>query len=370
MDSHRFGTIVVGGELSAFTAAAVTARSGQKVAMVAAGPGSFVLGSGILTEREVNQANINRNFPEALDEAIAFFREIADASGCPFEGELTGARLLPTILGDLERIAFAPGPLWNTEPRSACPTAIVGVKELSCFDENFMAERLNEQARRQGVSQAYEPLHISLAHAFGGPITTTRIATRFDRDPEFRSELLSALFPLSAGFKRMLVPAMLGLHTSTYQLALFEKELGCTLGELPTLPPSISGLRLFHRLRCYLREIGVELFEGFQVASLAIQNQLCTKVMVAGPGRPLILHGESVVLAGQNSSELLRGQSTRLDEQMRPLSSAGSVIGLNLFDAASHPGDHPEGGGNAIQIHAGYSAAIAAVATRGHYAAQ
>ena len=366
MDSHRFDVIVVGGGLSGLTAAGVAVRGGLKVALVATGPGSFVLGSGCMEEQEFARPGAS---PE-MAEAIAFFCEMAQAAGCPFEGSVSERHLLPTILGGFGSVALAPRFLWNADPGSGHSTAIVGIKELSCFDENFMAERLNEHAHRLGFNATYQARQISLAPMFSGPITTVRIAARFDSDQGFRAELLNSLRIATSGFERILVPGMLGLHSSNETLAQFEHELGCSLSEIPTLPPSISGLRLFHRLRDYLRNIGAELFEGFPVVKVNISGGLCTELVIASPGHPLILRGESVVLAaGQHTSELLGDACVGHDEQMRPLTSAGKVTASNLFDAETGSRDGAEGCGNAMQILAGHRTGIAAAATRGKYAA-
>jgi glycerol-3-phosphate dehydrogenase subunit B len=302
-----------------------------------------------------------------IAEAIEFFREMVLAAGCPFEGGISQERLLPTILGDFKRVALAPYSVWNAEPRSDISTAVVGVRELSSLDANFMAERLSEQARRRGVSCAYIARQISLAHIFGASITTLRLATRFDSDAGFRAELAGALRSLTAGFDRVLVPGMLGLHSSAQQLSQFESEVGCSVGELPTLPASVPGLRLFHRLWRYLRERGVELFEGFPVEKVWVLDGCCTEIEIASMGRPNILCGEDVVLAaGQSSAALLGDAFAGRDEQMHPLNVDGSVMAWNLFVAESAEG---KTGGDAGKILLGYSAGNLAAATRGRYEA-
>jgi glycerol-3-phosphate dehydrogenase subunit B len=304
-----------------------------------------------------------------MADAIAFFCEMAQAAGCPYQGGVSEAHLLPTILGGYKKVALTPHFLWNADPCSNLSTAIVGIKELSCFDENFMAERLNAQAGTLGFNATYQPRQISLAPMFKGPVTTVRIAARFDSDHGFRAELLGALRVAVSGFERALIPGVLGIHSSHETIAEFEHELGCSLSELPTLPPSISGLRLFHRLRNYLGAIGVELFEGFPVVKLQICDGLCTELAIASPGHPLILRSECVVLAvGQHSSELLGNARSEHDDQMRPFTTPGKVTASNLFDAEAGSRDGSEGSGNAMQIFSGYRAGIAAAAMRGKYA--
>lgn len=366
MDSHQFDVIVVGAGLSGLTAAAAVARSGLKVALVTTGPGSFVLSSGCIEQKELAKPGAALE----MAEAIAFFREIAQVAGCPYEGSVSEKHLLPTFLGGFESVAFAPRFLWNADPSSSRSTAIVGAKELSAFDENFLAERLNDQALRLGFTATYQARQISLDPMFKGSVTTVRIATRFDNDEDFRPELLTALRKATSGFERVLVPGMLGLNSSNETHAQFEHDLGCSISELPTLPPSISGLRLFHRLRAYLRGIGVELFEGFPAVKVEINDSLCADLVIEGPGHPLILRSESVVLAaGQHASELLRNAIAGHDEQIRLLTSTDAVIASNLIDAETGSRDGAIGSGNAMQINAGYRAGIAAAATRGIYAA-
>ena len=367
MESNHYDVVVVGAGLSGLTAAGVAACQGLRVALVATGPGSFVLGSGYLKTQEILAAGP----ADELSEAIAFFCEMAQAAGCPFEGQFSSSRHLPTILGDFQSVTFAPRPLWNAEPRNDTSTAIVGIRELSYFDENFMAERLSDQARLLGSSCTYSARQISLARSCGAPTTTLRIAKRFDYDAGFRAELIEALRPAAAGFVRVLVPGMLGLCSREQQIAQFESELGCTVCELPTLPPSIPGLRLFHLLSRHLSKLGVELLQGFPVSKLQIQDGVCMELEVASPGHPMVLRGECAVLAtGQHSSTLLGVDCNGHDEQMHPLTSSGSVMAGNLFVAGIALPGSSGSSGDVMEILTGHRAGSFAAATRGHYAAR
>jgi glycerol-3-phosphate dehydrogenase subunit B len=367
MESNRYDVVVVGAGLSGLTAAGTAVRENQRVALVANGPGSFVLGSGCLETQDMLRSG---TAPER-NEAIAFFCEMARLADCPFDGDIAGGRYLPTILGGFKSVALAPRLLWNAEPRDGASTAIVGIRGLSDFDENFMAERMNERARTIGFACTYAARQISLASDCGIPVTTLRIAKRFDCDPEFRSELRDALRLAAQGFERILVPSMLGLHCSETLIAQFEHELGCALGEMPTLPPSIPGLRLSHRLWRYLHRMGVELFQGFPVQKLEIHEGSCTGVHVASLGHPLILRGESVVLAaGRHSADLLGEACVELDPQMRPLTPGGSAMAWNLFAAGALAHNGACNGEDAMEILTGYWAAKFAAAARGSYAAR
>jgi glycerol-3-phosphate dehydrogenase subunit B len=367
MDSSRYDVVVIGAGLCGLLAASVAASENLRVALAATGPGSFVLGSGCLETQEI----VRLGGSPDLIEAMEFFCERSRLAGNPFEGDIASSRPLPTILGDFKSVALAPRLLWNAEPRADLSAVIVGIRGLSDFDENFMAERLRERTRAMGVACSYSARQISLASDCGAPATTLRIAKRFDCDPEFRSELIDALRRAASGFERILVPSMLGLLSSEPEILQFERELGCSLGELPILPPSIPGLRLFHHLWSYLQRIGVELFQGFPVQELEIHDGLCTGVRVASPGHRLILRGESVVLAtGRHAATLLDRSCPGLDTQMRPLDADGSAVAWNLFAAGSLVNNGAGSRGGATEILTGYRAAKLAAAGRGSYAAR
>jgi glycerol-3-phosphate dehydrogenase subunit B len=367
MGTDRYDVVVVGAGLSGLVAAGAAAHRKQKVALVATGPGSFVNGTGWLKAQEILRAS---EAPD-LREAIAFFCELARLAGCPFAGDISTARSLPAVLGDFQSVALAPLTLWNAEPRDGVSSAIVGVRGLSCFDENFMAERLTERARLMSSGCTYTARQICLSRDMGVPVTTLRIAQCFDCDPVFRAELLYALWAAASGFKRILVPGMLGLNSSAEQIAEFERELGCPVCEIPTLPPSIPGLRIFHRLESYLHQSGVELYRGFPVEQVEIHDGLCTGLRVGSPGHPLHLCCQSAVLAtGRRSASPLGEEYAGCDQQMRPLTSTGSVMARNLFIAGPLSNSDVENHGNVLHILTGYRAGNLAASIRENHAAR
>jgi glycerol-3-phosphate dehydrogenase subunit B len=366
MGTNCYDVVVVGAGLSGLTAASAAAHRKLKVALVATGPGSFVTGPGWLRTQEILRASAATE----RRKAIAFFCELARLAGCPYAGDISTTRSLPSVLGDLESVALAPLTLWSTAPCDGISAAIVGVRGLSCFDENFMVERLTEQTRLISSGCTYTARQISLTRDMGVPVTALRIAQCFDRDPAFRAELINSLRIAASGFKRILVPGILGLESSDEQIAEFERELGCPVGEIPTLPPSIPGLRVYHRLESYLHKIGVELYRGFPVEQLEIHDGLCTGMRVASPGHPMNLHCQSAVLAtGRRSASPLGGEYASRDQQMRPLTSTGSVIARNVFTAGSLPNSGEVCYGDAMHILTGYRAGNLAASTRGNHAA-
>ncbi|MFY9853149.1 MAG: FAD-binding protein, partial [Terracidiphilus sp.] len=127
MESDRFDVVVVGAGLSGLNAAGAAAHRNLKVALVATGPGSFVTGPGWLKVQGVARASAAPD----LGEAITFFCEMARRAGCPFAGDISTAKYLPTLIGDFQSVALAPLLLWNAEPRDEVSTAVIGIRGLS-----------------------------------------------------------------------------------------------------------------------------------------------------------------------------------------------------------------------------------------------
>lgn len=367
MESNRFDAIVIGAGLAGLTAASVLTHAHLKVALVASGPGSFVFGVKWPRAEMAPAAFANPEFHQA----ISFFCEQARLAGSPLECAWNNPQLLPTVLGGIAPVTMAPVRLMHAALRNGSTTIVAGVHGLSCFDESFMAERLTEQANQLGLQCAYVPRKIAMAFDLGMPVTTLRLAQCFDHDSCFRVQLLQALKPLAAGADCILLPGMLGLHTSEKDILRFENELGCPVAELPTLPPSVPSLRLYYLLDRHLQALGVEFFRGYPAHKLSMQNGLCSGAAIASPGHPLLLRSESIVLAaGRHTPELLPPHCTDFDEKMRPLTNSGAILAHNLFMASPM---HTYGGAELsalVEIFNGFRAGAHAAVAKGCYAAQ
>jgi len=319
--------LVVGAGLAGLTAAAAAVSADATVTVVHGGFGRFTLGAGCLMSRPPGEET-----SDADTEAAAFFAAFARAAGCPILGTLSDQRHLPTLLGGVQPIAMAPVTV-STAAEARGRVALVGFTDLPFFDVDFMAERLN---RRAAPTTTYVPRWAVLPQDAGPLRSTLHVANRFDRDPAFREALLATLGPVTEGVEALILPGCLGQHTRADEIERFAQALGCPLGELPTLPPSVPGLRLFHALRDYLVHRGVEIRSGFPVTALVREGRRCRGVLIEAPGRPQRLTAGSVILAsGRHSLDLLGGTPAHVDDCLRPCDAAGSCLLEGLYVAGS-----------------------------------
>jgi glycerol-3-phosphate dehydrogenase subunit B len=354
MESNRFDVVVVGAGLAGLTATAVAIERGQRVALVATGAGRFVLTPVCISTQELETLRETADLAPALE----FFQNFAAAAGCAFDGSLTEERLLPTLTGGFESIAYAPRWLMRSTLPLEGPVAIAGIEGLSGFDAEFLVELLNMQTAAVGMKTTFVARTLWLDQPSATPPTTLRLANRFEREAGFSARLAAELQTAAEGCTRLLLPGILGPHSSDTELERLEREAHCSLGELTTLPPSIPGLRFYNRLLDHLQQRGLRHFTGFPVEQLIVKHQRCNEVRIASPGRPFVLQGESVVMATSHGAHALLS------------AHAEAMEARNLFTALSQTSDHNTTQHHAKEILAGYRAGLAASAQREEYAAR
>lgn len=364
MESLKYDLIVVGAGLSGLVAAATATEAQARVALVHGGLGTFVYGAGCIADLPAEGGEEQRC-------AIAFFQAMTEAAGAPYHGRPGEAHLLPTILGTFQSVSLVPSSLWDGRVQAGSKVAVVGIAGLSSFDADFTAERLNHQAVERGLVCTYVPHVLELPHEGTVPHSTLNIANRFDRDPSFRQLLAERLRAVHGKCDQLLLPSCLGQQTSRRDLEDFEAMVGCPLGEMPTLPPSVSGLRLNNRLLGYLHQRGVEMIGGNPLLSLDLEAGLCRGVVVDNPGHPRKLRAKAVVLAtGPKSDALLPDWSHRADDRQRPVNDCGQPLAEGLFLAGSILFSTGPRGGNGRAIVSGHAAALMATAEEKSHAAQ
>lgn len=367
MQNNRFDVVVIGAGLAGLTAAAVAAGQGRKVALTATGAGSFVLGAASISRRETEALASAGD----LAQAIEFWSKTCAAAESAYEGTLTQSFELPTLMGSLEPFVLAPRRMAQAAHHAGEPTLIATIHGLSGFDPAFLAEQLNAQAKARGEAPCYSSAVVSLATDLGLPATTLRVANAFDRDADFCASLAAALRAVTQNVQCVLLPGILGIQATDAQHEEFEKAVGCRVGELATLPPSILGLRLYNRLIAHLRTLGVQIFEWYPVAGVQIRNGVCQSVNLASPARPLVLSADAFVLATAHGGHaLLGGFGSGIDASHRPLTENGQPCAQNLFAAHAPQETTHEPRSCASQILAGWRAATVACAERGEYAAR
>jgi glycerol-3-phosphate dehydrogenase subunit B len=266
--SH-YDVIVVGTGLAGLTAAVRVAQSGARVLVVAKGVGATHLSAGTIdvlgydperVERPLDAlARLPADHPyslvgaDAVGAAIAWFRaEVAGGSlpGYAYAGSAEENLLLPTAVGVPRPSAVVPETMAGGDLRSPDPVLVVGFRALKDFHPALLADNL----ARTGVPA--RSVELDLAPEARADVNALGFARALD-DAAFRGQVVAQLAARRlGGDERVAFPAVLGIADPHGAWTALQHGLGRRVFEVPTLPPSVPGMRVFAILRAALHRAG------------------------------------------------------------------------------------------------------------------
>jgi len=413
---RRHDVVVIGAGTAGLVAGTLLAQAGADVCVLARGFGSTHLAPatidvlGELDGRRVDSplealaalAAARPDHPyaligeETLRAATDWFLATASAgplSGYSYVGSLERNLLLATALGALRPSALVPVSMVGGEQAGLGRVAVVGTSALRDFHARLCAENL----RASGVDAVAVELPVELDRA---DASTLSLARRFD-DPAGRAALSARLAPLLHTADHVALPAVLGLRDPGAVLSDLERRLGRRVFEVPTLPPSVPGMRLFEMLHHALRSAGGRLVLGAGVVAHTRAGERVSAVQTETAGSNTTYEADAFVLAagGFHSGAITlssrwvaqervlglplsgvpapgepRFVASYFDEQ--PLSRCGVAVDRDLralgaanvvVAGAALPGAVPwcEGSGEGIALASGYRAAQVVAAELG-----
>lgn len=200
---------------------------------------------------------------EALQGGIAALREVGQAAGINFLsedltglGDLSGLGTnfrLPTALGAVAEAALVPESFAAGDLRQPGPLLITGPAGWRDFYPWLCAENLARQGyAAQGVY--FDLPEMAALSQFDA--TPVGLAALFER-ADVRERVAAQLKPKLEGAARVGFPAVLGMNHAAEAWADLQDRLGVPVFEIPTLPPSAPGIRLFNAFKAALTKAGV-----------------------------------------------------------------------------------------------------------------
>jgi glycerol-3-phosphate dehydrogenase subunit B len=309
--SHH-DVVVIGAGLAGLTASVRLAESGARVLVLAKGVGATHLSAGTIDVLGYTPDRVERpgealsrlgdGHPYGLVGASAVAASVewlkarvAAGSLAPYSyvGGLEENLLLPTALGVPRPSAVVPETMAGGDLRRSTPVLVAGFRAFKDFHPALLAETL----RRTGTpARAAE---LDLVPEGRADVNSLGYARAFD-DPSFRAEVSAQLVERLRGDERVAFPAVLGIADPHGAWAELEQRLAHPVFEVPTLPPSVPGMRLFAILREALRRAGGRMIlntvvtgaerEGGRVSALRVrvglreERRACDWVVLATGG--------------------------------------------------------------------------------------
>lgn len=407
MRRQRHDVVVIGAGTAGLTAGARLAEAGARVCVIAKGIGSTHLAPatidvlGYAPQRVESPWEAIPEFAAAhpghpyallgrplLAEAVSWFGATAaagESSPYGYVGSLDRNLLLPTAVGALKPSALVPETFAAGDLHQLGSVAVVGIRALRDFHPELCAANLEAV----GVDARGLLVDVELGRADESALG---VARQFE-DATWRAGFAGRLAPLLGTATHVGLPALLGsgdAHTVHRDL---EARLERRVFEIPTLPPSVPGMRLFEILHRALRAAGGRLVIGAGVVSHRRSAGRVLSVDTATAGSNTTYEADAFVLAsgGFHSGAIALDSRWRAIEQVldlaltgvpepgaprfvpsyfdeQPLSRCGVAVDSELrapgapnvvVAGASLPGSVPwrEGSGEGIALASGYRAA-------------
>jgi len=313
--------VVVGAGLAGLVAAARIAETGATVTLVAKGHASTHWGSGGLdvagpagaatsAEGVAHLAALDHPYSflaPNVAPSIAWLLARLEAGGLPYAGTLdTPLRRVPTAIGGTRRVAIVPAAQaaalrpWETDEI----LVIAGPAGYKDFWPAAIADSLGREAVWMGADHPARVTGITVeldGVTDRHNLNALHLARRFD-DPAQRAADIARFATAigkAAGGKpgRVGVPAIVGLSQHAEAWAELKARLPLEPFEIPLVPPSIPGIRLWRVLREIIRAAGGRVQIGESVARIRVEEGRVTAVEMEAAVRSHVIRTEALVLA-------------------------------------------------------------------------
>lgn len=291
MNTGKYDTVIIGGGMSGLMAAITLTKKGRKVALISKGDPVCCLSSGCIdilghVESPIEgMASLPDNHPyhlvgeQNIKKAMTLFLSVMEECGLPYTGTPDKNRKIMTPVGTSKSTALVPESMAEAPLLENDYLHVISFKYIKDFFPAYITNR----HKNSGLS-VFD----------AGVPTTLGIAAAFDNKP-FLYKFIQWVKSIEMPSGKIAVPAVLG--TKPHIFSEIVRETGRAIFEIPTLPPSIPGLRLFKALKRHLQDAGVDLYWGQEVTSVELDETTIEAVTLKSNERPTRIEGKSFILA-------------------------------------------------------------------------
>lgn len=310
----RADIVVIGAGLAGLSCAAELAEAGASVFVAAKGMATthwthggldVAAPAGATTPRDGvrflarNDTHPYHRLAPDVDVAVTAHLARTEAEGLPHVGSLDATLMpIPTAIGALRRAAVLPlAQAAALAPWKGSGLLVVGIRRFPDAWAAYAAGNLGHApwpdgpAQIRGVEVDF-PTVDRLRNT--GPQTLARL---FD-DPAWRGRAIDVVArAIPAGDWRIGVPAVLGLERHAGVHAEAEAVIGRRVFEIPSLPPSVPGMRLYDALRRRILASRGRIQIGFDVVSVERDGRRVAAIHTEAASRTLRISADAFVLA-------------------------------------------------------------------------
>jgi glycerol-3-phosphate dehydrogenase subunit B len=390
---RKYDLIVIGSGLAGTAAACFAVTRGLAAAQVSATGGEMTFASGMLdllalhpTQQQklwddpwAGIADLINSAPQhpyarvgvdGIRASMSEFLAFMDSIGLDYRGIPDRNLTLATAAGTLKTTYRVPKSMWGgvVALDQRVPTLLVDFEGMKDFSAGMMVEVL--RSRWPGL----RALRIPCPLPFPGVDRHNLLLADAIESEEVRRALADAIRPHLAGAQQVGMPSVLGVRSTARIVADLEERLGVGIFEIPTLPPSVPGLRMREALDAALLARGAQLLGGRQVIETRADGRRCAGITVGASEWRETIEADGVILATgrflggglaagrtgivetvfglpvvqpqsrslwhceqflDNRGHAINQAGLAIDDQFRPLGADGGFAFENLFAAGS-----------------------------------
>lgn len=299
---QNFDVIVIGLGLAGLMAAKTAADEGRRVLVVGRGAGSLgiftnsidVLACGTdlpIREAVESRAAEHPSHPyakvgwENLEASLESFSQLF-APPYRFSSRDGKNSLIPTAAGTMRPTYLLPETMLAAREARMEKTLIVGIEGLKDFHPEYVAYHLKARG-----------INVTLPSGAAGRVVTAAGIAHLMDSPAFCEQFAGLIKKRLAGENFIGLPAVLGFRSPAVALEVIARETGCRVFEIPLIPPSIPGVRIFNRFKDYLIKKGVVIIQGHEVVSSLREAKRCIGINLAHPPLTKTYRAQKFILA-------------------------------------------------------------------------